>query len=99
MKNEDIARYMKDLAARLDVHNQQLGEHMRRTALLEQAVELQKEHFERRNDDLDARTLRIYDNLDARMKLQEAALHGLPQKALQYVSIVGGIAGMLKLLF
>lgn len=97
MKKEEIKSEFDQIKERLDVYNAQLAEHMSRTAILEKSVEMQGKHFEHRNDELDARTLRIYNTLDERVKLQQAAINGLPQKALQYISIAAGAVGLAKL--
>jgi hypothetical protein len=99
MKNGDLIEALKKIQSEMHMYNLHLEKHMARTALLEAAVAAQEKHHAYTVGQLDARTLRIYNTLDERINKQEAAVNGLPQKALQYISIVGGIAGMLKLLF
>lgn len=99
MKKDEIKSEFDEVKCRLDEYNSQLRDHMSRTALLETAVSAQKDYFEFRHNEIDARALRIWTSLDTRIKEQETALHGLPTKLLQYVSIIGGVVGLLKLLF
>lgn len=96
--NAELIEALEEVSGRLDTYNGQLKDHMQRTALLEQAVELQKTHLEHRTDELDKRTLRIYESLSERIKSQEAVINGLPAKAVQYISILGGIGALIRAL-
>lgn len=85
---EQVNRRLDQQNHELQAYNASLREHMGRTELLEHSVAAQREHFEYR-----------HDATEERMERQEAAFNGLPRKALEIVSIIAGLIGLIKILF
>lgn len=86
--SDEVKAQLKEICNRLDVYNDHLKEHMARTALLEASLESQYKIHDLK-----------HESLESRMEKQEAAFNGLPVRILQFVSILSGIAVLLKNLF
>jgi uncharacterized membrane-anchored protein YhcB (DUF1043 family) len=86
--NADVVAALQKVMERLDTYNDQLKEHMARTALLEAAIQAQEKHYNY-----------AVHRLDERIEKQETAYNGLPRKLLELLSVAGAIAGLVKLLF
>ena len=79
---------LNDQSIRLDTYNNHLHEHMERTALLEAGLLAQKEYFDFR-----------HDSIEKIIERQQTTFNSLPTKILQYVSILAGLVGLVKLIF
>jgi hypothetical protein len=88
MKSTELKEVLAEIAQKLEKYNIELTKHMARSDTLEEQTKALKEYFEYRQD-----------AVDIRMDRHEAAFNSLPTKALQYVSIMGGIVGLIKQLF